>query len=97
MMGSRPVREPNEFVIWSASTLLGLVLGIGTAFMLWVQLHRSADRAVLDGAVVALALGLSLVAVAVENRTTRLFMWSSAAGLVGAFFAGAGAFASLAG
>ncbi len=97
MMGSRPVREPTELVIWSASALLGIVVGIGTAFTLWVQLHRTADQAILDGAVVAVAVGLSLIAVAVDNLTTRLFIWAASVGLALAFFAGAGAFASLAG
>lgn len=97
MMGSRPVREPTELVIWSASALLGIVVGIGTAFTLWVQLHRTADHAILDGAVIALAVGLSLIAVAVDNLTTRLFIWAVSAGLILAFFAGSSAFASLAG
>ncbi len=97
MMGSRPVREPTELVILSASALLGLVVGIGTAFTLWVRLHRAADQAVLDGAVVALSVGLSLVAVAVDNRTTRLFIWTASAGLILAFFTGSALFATLAG
>jgi multisubunit Na+/H+ antiporter MnhB subunit len=97
MMGSRPVREPTELVIWSASALLGIVVGIGTAFTVWVQLHRAADQGLLDGAVVAIALGLALVAVAVDNLTTRLFIWAVSGGLILAFFAGSGLFASLAG
>ena len=97
MMGSRPVREPTELVIWSATALLGLVVGIGTAFSLWTQLHRTADQAVLDGAVLALSIGLSLIAVAVDNLTTRLFIWAAAAGLILSFFVGSGLFASLAG
>jgi len=97
MMGSRPVRETNELVIWGASALLGIVVGIGTAFSLWVQLHRTADQAVLAGAVVALAVGLSLIAVALDNLTTRLFIWAASTGLLLAFFTGSGLFASLAG
>lgn len=97
MMGSRPVREPTELVIWSASALLGIVVGIGAAFTLWAQLHRSADVAILDGAVVALGVGLCLIAVALDNLTTRLFIWAASAGLLLAFFAGSSLFQSLAG
>ncbi|MBV8638164.1 MAG: hypothetical protein JO322_08755 [Candidatus Eremiobacteraeota bacterium] len=97
MMGSRPVREPAELVIWSASALLGLVVGIGTAFILWSQLHRGADQVVLDGAIIAIATGLSLVAVAVDNVIARLFIWAACAAMVIAFFAGATMFASLVG
>jgi hypothetical protein len=97
MMGSRPVREPTELVIWSASSLLGIMIGIGTAFTLWAQLHRTAEQAILDGAVVAVGLGLALIAIAVDNFAGRLFVWAASAGLLLAFFAGSGLFASLAG
>ncbi len=97
MMGSRPVREPTELVIWSASSLLGIVIGIGIAFTLWVQLHRTAEPGVLNGGVLAVGAGLALVAIAVDNLTARLFIWATAAGLILGFFAGSGLFASLAG
>ena len=97
MMGSRPVREPTELVIWSASALLGIMVGIGAAFMLWSQLHRSADQAILDAAVVAVAAGFSLVSVALDNFLARLFVWAASAALVVSFFAGAPLFSSLLG
>ena len=97
MMGSRPVREPTELVIWSATALLGMTVGVATAFILWSQLYRSADHVVLDGATLAIAAGLSLVAVAMEKLTARLFVWAGCAALVIAFFAGAGLFATLVG
>lgn len=96
MMGSRPVREPAELVIWSATALLGIMVGIGTAFMLWSGFHRSTDQAIVGAAIVALGLGLSLVAVAIDNVTVRLFIWSASLTIIVAFFSGAGFFAALA-
>ena len=95
MMGSRPVREPAEFVIWGATALLGMMVGIGTAFMFWGQFHQSADQAIVNAALVALAVGLSLIAVAVERLTVRVFIWAACATLIVAFFTGSGLFAAL--
>jgi hypothetical protein len=97
MMGSRPVREPAELVIWSASSLLGVMVGIGTAFILWSQFRLVADQPIVDGTVVALAVGLSLIAVAVDNLTARLFMWAACATLAIAFFTAPGLFAAITG
>lgn len=97
MMGSRPVREPAELVIWSAASLLGVMIGLGTAFMLWSAFRHSTDQAIVAGAVVALAVGLSLIAVAIDNLATRLFVWAASATLVIAFFAAPGFFLALAG
>ena len=94
-MGSRPVREPAEFVIWSASALLGVMVGIGTAYMFWGQFHQSTDQAVVYGAILALAAGLALIAVAIDNLTARLFVWTACATLAIAFFTGSGIFAAL--
>ncbi|HET9030475.1 MAG TPA: hypothetical protein VFN49_09870 [Candidatus Aquilonibacter sp.] len=95
MMGSRPVREPAEFVIWSATALLGIMVGIGTAFMLWSAFHSSAEQSLVAAAIVAIALGLSLVALAIDNIPSRLFVWVAAATLVIAFFTGPTFFAAL--
>jgi hypothetical protein len=97
MMGSRPVREPAELVIWSATALLGIMVGIGTAFMLWSGFRHAMDDALVDAAVLAIASGLSLVAVAMDNLTARLFVWAACATLLIAFFTGASFFVALAG
>lgn len=95
MMGSRPVRESAEVVIWGATSLLGIMVGVGTAFMLWSQLHNRNVPVMLDAAVIALAVGLGLIGVAVTNAPTRVFLWVLAGAFVLAFFAGGGAFAAL--
>lgn len=97
MMGSRPVRESAELVIWSATALLGVMVGLGTAFMLWSGFHHSTDPAIVDAAVVALAVGMALVAVAIDKLTIRLFVWAACATLLIAFFAAPGFFVALAG
>ena len=97
MMGSRPVREPAELVIWSAAALLGLMVGLGTAFTLWSGFRHSTDPAIVAAAVVALAVGLSLVAVAIDTLPARLFVWAACATLIIAFFAGPSFFIALAG
>ena len=43
MMPDRSLREPNEVVIWTSTSLLAIVVGLGTAFFLWLSLHRT-DR-----------------------------------------------------
>jgi len=88
--------EPNEYVIWASSSLLALVLGLGSAFFLWVALHRS-DRAELaHGAVVSLGLGLLLIGIAAERPLTRAFFVILAIVLVAGFALGGPEFARLA-
>ena len=88
-------REPSTLVIWSAATLLGILVGIGAAFVLWGQLQHTAEPAILSFAVVVVAVGMSLLAFALRAFTGRLFLWGMAAAMVLAFFVGSGPFSAL--
>ena len=44
------VPEPSEVVIWGASSLLSLVVGLGVAFFFWMALHRAGQPVVADRA-----------------------------------------------
>jgi hypothetical protein len=95
MMGSRPVGEANEAVIWGSASLLGVLAGVGLAFGLWSQLHGSSEPALLTAAVASLSAGLGLIAVALENIPARLFLVALAMALPIAFFGGGPAFAAI--
>jgi hypothetical protein len=97
MMSQERRHEPSDLVIWGAATLLGVVSGIGAAFVLWGQLQKTAEPAILSFSVVAMAIGLGLVAFALRARTGRLFLWALAATLMVAFFIGAGPFSAISG
>jgi hypothetical protein len=95
MMREHPVQSSTQVIIGASTVLLGMIMGVGTAFGLWSQLHHTAEPAMLTAAVVALATGLALVGIAVQNTATRLFLVVAAGSLALAFFSGGGAFASL--
>lgn len=97
MSPERQRLEPSDLVIWGSATLLGVVSGIGAAFVLWGQLHQTAEPDMLSLAVVSLTVGLSLVAFALQARTGRLFLWALAVSLAVAFFVGSGSFGSISG
>lgn len=96
MMKERPAQVPAEIVIGVSTALLGVLLGGGTAFALWSQLHHTSVPEVLIASVVALATGLILVGFAIQNLSVRLFLIVSACSLALAFFAGQAAFAAIA-
>jgi hypothetical protein len=95
MMKERTAQMPAELVIATSLTLLGILAGVGAAFILWSQLHHTAAPSVLTASVVTLAIGMVLVAVAAQRFATRLFLLAAACSLAIAFFAGAGAFSHL--
>jgi hypothetical protein len=95
MMPDRSLGEPNDVVIWSASGLLALVLGLGTAFFLWFTLHRSDQAIVAQGAVGSLSLGLVLIGLGAERPMTRVFFVLLAATLVAGYALGGPEFARL--
>ena len=97
MMSQERRHAPTDLVIWGAATLLGVVFGIGTAFVLWGQLHKTAEPSILTVAVVSMAVGLGLVAFALRARSGRLFLWALAVTLIVAFFAGASSFGAVLG
>lgn len=96
MTPDRSLREPNEVVIWGATSLLSILLGLGTAFFLWFTLHRADRPIVAQGAVVSLSLGLVLIGMGVERPLTRIFFVLLAAALALAYALGGPEFTRLA-
>ena len=97
MMRERPLQEPSELVIWSATTLLGALIGLAAAFMLWTQLHRTGEPTMLDGAVFSLGFGFGLMGLALPGLTRRLFLVVLGCTLLIGYFALGGAFSAIAG
>lgn len=95
MMPGRSLREPNEVVIWAATSLLALVVGLGAAYFLWYSLRNAQATIVVQGAVVSLSLGLVLVGLGVQRPLTRVFFVVLAASLALAFALGGPEFARL--
>jgi hypothetical protein len=95
MMKEHPAQMPAEIVIGVSTALLGILLGAGTAFALWSQLHHTSVPEVLIASVVALATGSILVGFAVRNLSVRLFLVVAACSLALAFFAGPTAFSTI--
>jgi len=95
VLGERPAREPAEIVIWGASSLLAVLLGVGCAFMLWSQLHETARVGLLMASVGAVGAGLALIGVSSSNARIRVMLFLFAAALELAFFTGGTAFAHI--
>jgi uncharacterized membrane protein len=96
MMPERSLKEPNEVVIWGATSLLAILVGLGSAFFLWLSLQRSDRPFVAQGAVLSLSLGLVLIGLGVQRPLTRIFLVLLAATLAVAYALGGPAFAHLA-
>lgn len=98
MLGERQAQIPADLVIWGSTAALGLVSGLGAAFVLWNLLHRSPAQGTAAIAVAALTLGAGLIGFAVPRRlTVRVFVLVASAATFAAFFLGADAFTTLAG
>jgi hypothetical protein len=96
MMPDRSLREPNEVVIWTATSLLAVVVGLGTAFFLWLSLHRTDRPFVAQGAVVSLSIGLVLIGLGSQRFLARIFFVLLAVALALAYALGGTEFARLA-
>ncbi len=94
-MGEQPAREPAEVIIFGTTALLAVVVAIGLAFVLWAQLHRTSERAVLTAAVSSLGAGTGCLGFATQKPVARLFMLVFAATLLIAFFLGGPIFSTL--
>jgi hypothetical protein len=97
MMGDRPVLRPTEAVIWGTTGALGVLTGVGAAFLLWGQLHLTAERGLLTAALAALTAGLALIGWAAPGVTARVFLIAAALSLLVAFFVGGSLFSTLGG
>ena len=95
MMGEQPAKAPADAIIFAATALLGIVVGVGVAFSLWTELHRTSEHAVLSAAVSAFSVGMGCIAFAVAKPAARLFLLVFAVTLVMAFFLGGGVFSTI--
>ncbi|MBV8373316.1 MAG: hypothetical protein JOY69_08665 [Candidatus Eremiobacteraeota bacterium] len=96
MLRERSLTGTNNVIIWGASGLLALVLGVGIAFSLWLGLHRVDQALVAQAAVGSLSLGLVLIGVGAQRPMTRVFFVLLAATLVLGYALGGAEFARLA-
>lgn len=94
-MRDHSISGPTDYVIWGASGLLAVILGLGTAFFLWVGLHHAQHAELASGAVVSLSLGLVLIGLAAERPIMRTFVVLLAAMMLLSFAFGGPAFAHL--
>lgn len=94
-MALRPIEQPADIVIWGSTSALGVVTGVGAAYLLWNDLHASANPGILSLAVVAFCVGLGLVGMALRQSPTRVFLLVASISMALAFFLGSGAFSSL--
>jgi hypothetical protein len=89
------LREPSEYVIWGATSLLALLLGLGSAFVLWAALFRSSHADLARGAVGSLGLGVVLIGAAAMRPMMRMFFVLFGAALMLGYIAGGPEFARL--
>ena len=97
MMGDRPARIPADIVIWGSIGALGLVSGLGAAWLLWNLLHRSPVPGIAAVAVAALTVGFALIGLSIVRPTVRLFVVVASAATLACFFLLPTGFAALSG
>ena len=95
MMHDRSFREPADFVIWTTSAMLALLVGTAVAFILWVGLHRVTESGLALAAVGTLGAGTVLVALSLDRPLLRVFLVVMAAVFVLGYSLGGPAFARL--
>ena len=94
-MQHEPVRARTDLIIWGSSGLLAVVLGLGSAFVLWMALRQTAATQVLTAGIVALGIGLLLIGLATPRALPRVFLVVFAVSLVAGFVLGSPSFAHL--
>jgi hypothetical protein len=95
MMHDRSYREPADYVIWTTSAMLALLVGTAMAFFLWVGLHRVTESGLALAAVGTLGAGTVLVALSLDRPLLRTFLVVMAAVFVLGYTLGGPAFAHL--
>jgi hypothetical protein len=95
MMRDRSIREPADFLIWSTSALLALLVGTAVAFLLWRGLHRVPETGLALAAVGSLGAGTVLIALALDRPLLRVFLVVMAAVFVLGYTLGGPAFSHL--
>jgi hypothetical protein len=94
-MRDRPYTEPAEYVIWTTSALLALLVGLAAAFFLWAALHRVTESGLASAAVGAFGGGTVLIALSLDRPLLRAFLVLAAAVLVLGYALGGPAFSHL--
>ena len=94
-MHDRSFREPADFVIWTTSAMLALLVGTAVAFFLWIGLHRVTESGLALAAVGTLGAGTVLVALSLDRPLLRVFLVVMAAVFVLGYSLGGPAFARL--
>jgi hypothetical protein len=89
------IAEPSEIVIWAASGLLAIVLGIGGAFFLWAGFRGEEHWDVVAFFVAGLGAGVLLLGLAARQYLIRAVLVLFAVTLVLSFIAGSPSFARL--
>ncbi|MBV8153910.1 MAG: hypothetical protein JO029_02625 [Candidatus Eremiobacteraeota bacterium] len=95
-MRDRSFSEPSEYVIWTTSSLLALLVGTAAAFFLWLALHGVTQTGLASASVGALGAGTVLIALSVDKPLLRVFLVVLAAVLVLGYTLGGPEFARLA-
>jgi hypothetical protein len=94
-MRDRSFQEPSEYVIWTSSSLLALLIGVAAAFFLWVALHSVVETGLASAAVGTLAAGTVLIALSLDKPLVRVFLVVVATVLVLGYTLGGPEFARL--
>jgi hypothetical protein len=89
------IAEPSEIVIWGASGLLAVILGLGSAFFLWACLHGEEHVEILPLLVAGLGTGVFWLGLASRHTLLRTIVVLFAVTLVLSFIAGGHSFARL--
>jgi hypothetical protein len=90
-----PLAQPSEIVIWGASGLLAILLGIGSAFFLWLGLRDVNHVEIAPLLVAGFGLGVLLLGLASKHFWIRAIVVLFAVTLVLSFIAGSPSFARL--
>jgi hypothetical protein len=90
-----PVEAPAEIVIWGASGLLAVVLGIGGAFYLWFGFRGVEHAQVVPLMVAGFGTGVLLLGMASKHGLVRALAVLFAVSLVLSFLVGSPSFAHL--
>jgi hypothetical protein len=90
-----PAAQPSEIVIWAASGLLAILLGIGGAFFLWFGLHDGEHVQLAPLLVAGFGTGLFLLGMTSKRPLIRAIVMLFSLTLVLSFIVGSPSFARL--
>jgi len=89
------IAEPSEIVIWGASGLLAILLGIGGAFVIWFGLRGVAHDQIVPLLVAGFGCSVLLLGMASKHHLLRTIVVLFAVTLVLSFVVGSPSFAHL--